>query len=611
MRAIAVSAQKDTELLVIRAVWGEPEQTAAIANGIVAIFIEANRAVNKENLIDTQVRLASRFKDVSEKWRAAETALKEFSERYNIVDVKKESEQLVAELVRIENLRIENRTRRATLVLQMQSLDGAIAQTKSKIDARRRTEEERPTEAGIQAQIDALVRQLEDARLRRLAASEIVALREDLNRARALFEEGLATKAEVDKARSEYERARLAVETDPESAQIYARIDSLRASIVTPSLARHPDDELLNNLVMKRYDAGLELVAVDRSLAGLEATAERINRTVDSLPEVSKEYARLSTETAGLTAEVKGLERMLAQAETALAKGAGDFTVISPAPIPVFPTSSNRKIIAITVSFLILLAGWGSFALYELVDRRIRSPAEARIALGARVLATLPRVDPAGLFPAEGGDPLLIEHFRLLALRLRHEVPGDGARIMIASPAAGGGRSMLAANLGLVWGRSDERVLVMETETRQSAPAWPLQSYAVRDPGAGPEQGLGDYMLYRAERFGEIVVPSLFPGMDLVPGGIEEAVPDLLGTTRFANLLDEASETYSIVLLETPPVLACADASIVAPRCDAAVLVFRARTVTPRQVRRTIEGLGATRVLGIVMTDVIPAFNRE
>jgi Mrp family chromosome partitioning ATPase len=176
------------------------------------------------------------------------------------------------------------------------------------------------------------------------------------------------------------------------------------------------------------------------------------------------------------------------------------------------------------------------------------------------------------------------------------------------SPTGSGGKSLVAANLGLVWGRSDERVLVIDTETRAKAEAWPLSTL---DTGGKDHAGLGEFLTYRAQDLEEIATQSCLPGVDLVTRGVEDSLPDLLGSNRFRDLLESVSKTYSLVMLEAPPVLGFADAAIVAKNCDAVIVCIRARSVTPREVEQAIAELGHRRVLGIIFTDVIPAFNRE
>ncbi|MEI6874766.1 MAG: hypothetical protein WCL50_06510, partial [Spirochaetota bacterium] len=295
------------------------------------------------------------------------------------------------------------------------------------------------------------------------------------------------------------------------------------------------------------------------------------------------------------------------EANTALEKGVGDFTVIAYAPVPVYPASSNRRTLVIGAAVIVLVLGWGILLLIELLDLRIRSGREAAAALGIRVLASLQRADRRNLLPGIHGEVAHAEVYRILALKIRRSLSRPGERILIASVIPDAGKSVVAANLASAWGRSDERVLVLDTETRRKVRPWALDALAAD----GLPSGLSDHLTFRAEGLGEIAHRSILPGVDLVGRGMEEALPEFLGSKRFAELLGEASGAYGLVLIEAPAVRDNADAAIIGGLCNAVILVVRSRSVTPTAVSRALDELGRERVLGIIMTDVEKAFARR
>jgi receptor protein-tyrosine kinase len=78
------------------------------------------------------------------------------------------------------------------------------------------------------------------------------------------------------------------------------------------------------------------------------------------------------------------------------------------------------------------------------------------------------------------------------------------------------------------------------------------------------------------------------------------------GKERISALLHELSEEASYVLLDTPPLLALADAFPFALAADTVLVVARNGRTTRQNaqaVRATLDGLGAERV-AIVLTDV-------
>src|SRR5204863_6191927 len=72
------------------------------------------------------------------------------------------------------------------------------------------------------------------------------------------------------------------------------------------------------------------------------------------------------------------------------------------------------------------------------------------------------------------------------------------------------------------------------------------------------------------------------------------------------DLLDELSDRYDHVLLDSPPVMPVTDARILAASCDATVLALRAEKSTRRggvYARDVLRAVGS-RILGVVVNDV-------
>ena len=78
---------------------------------------------------------------------------------------------------------------------------------------------------------------------------------------------------------------------------------------------------------------------------------------------------------------------------------------------------------------------------------------------------------------------------------------------------------------------------------------------------------------------------------------------ELLGSRQMVNLLDELRRRFSAVVIDSPPLLPVADASILAARVDGVVLVARARKTHRERVKESAELVGKVggRLLGVVL----------
>jgi Mrp family chromosome partitioning ATPase len=80
----------------------------------------------------------------------------------------------------------------------------------------------------------------------------------------------------------------------------------------------------------------------------------------------------------------------------------------------------------------------------------------------------------------------------------------------------------------------------------------------------------------------------------------------MLNSDRFAQIVKTLADRYDRVLIDSPPVIAVADAQIVAALCDVTVLVLRAHKSMRRvsmQACDSLAGVGG-RILGVVVNDV-------
>jgi hypothetical protein len=100
------------------------------------------------------------------------------------------------------------------------------------------------------------------------------------------------------------------------------------------------------------------------------------------------------------------------------------------------------------------------------------------------------------------------------------------------------------------------------------------------------------------------------PGMDnffLLPSGLRAPNPsELVGSQGFAAFLAAARERYDHVILDSTPVLAVADASIIAAQADGILCVVRVGSV-PRAALRRAKGILAaakTEFLGVCLNGV-------
>lgn len=188
------------------------------------------------------------------------------------------------------------------------------------------------------------------------------------------------------------------------------------------------------------------------------------------------------------------------------------------------------------------------------------------------------------------------EQFRTLRSRLYQSRSSQPLRtILVTSSVAGEGKTFVANNLAQAIVRQpDCRVLLIDADLRCS------KLHLMLGAPAGP--GLSDYLKGVAD---ECAVIQSEPENKLcfVAAGTKVTNPsELLSNGRLRTLLDRVGPAFDWVIVDSPPHLPLADASVIADLCDGVLLVARAG-FTPGQIaQRAGQELQARKsVLGVVL----------
>jgi capsular exopolysaccharide synthesis family protein len=277
---------------------------------------------------------------------------------------------------------------------------------------------------------------------------------------------------------------------------------------------------------------------------------------------------------------------------------------VGPQPFPIFGMGL----------FLGLAGGLGLAYLAEVSDKSFRNPEEIRRWLGLPVVGHIQHLQ-AGEESEEadaGGlalDPLLCtyyrprsreaEAYRGVRTALFFDARGGGHKVIqITSPDMADGKSTLAANLAVSIAQSGKTIVLIDADFRRPR----LHKMF----GLSPKAGLASVIAGEAE-LPDAIQPSGIPGLAILPcGPIPPNPAELLTLPRFEELLKLIKEQYDFVVIDTPPLLAVTDPSVVAPRVDGVLLTIRvSKNGKPHAMRakEILTNLGA-RVLGVVVNGV-------
>jgi tyrosine-protein kinase Etk/Wzc len=170
--------------------------------------------------------------------------------------------------------------------------------------------------------------------------------------------------------------------------------------------------------------------------------------------------------------------------------------------------------------------------------------------------------------------------------------------VAITSPAPSDGKSFLCANLAALIAESGKRVLLIDADLRRGR----LAQYLGRSPNGGLTELLtGQVDLEVAARATGV------DGLHFIAAGAYPPNPsEILTSSRFGEILARLEQEFDLVIVDTPPLLAVADAAVIAHIAGSTVLVMRSGAHTEGHVADALKKLrrARARVVGGVMNAV-------
>lgn len=196
---------------------------------------------------------------------------------------------------------------------------------------------------------------------------------------------------------------------------------------------------------------------------------------------------------------------------------------------------------------------------------------------------------------------MAVEGLRNVRAALHFSLRDTPQRVVaVTSPTAGAGKTFASVNLAVLFAEAGQRVLLIDADLRRGKVAGWL------DLQPGP--GLADVLSGRAS-LPDAVQLTAVNGLSVLPAGAPPENPsELLMSPAFGKSLQACAERFDLVMIDTPPIMAVADAALVANCVNSTLLVLRADTTMPSQVDESLKRLARAnaRLLGGILNGVVP-----
>ncbi len=294
-------------------------------------------------------------------------------------------------------------------------------------------------------------------------------------------------------------------------------------------------------------------------------------------------------------------------------------SLATPPQSPSSPKPFNDGILGLILG---LVVGSVASAVREAFDRRLRSTGDVADVLDLPILAHVGEdaMGKAGLSHSGLGalSDAEVEAFRTLRANLRFRGGGSAPKsVLVTSPMPKEGKSTVAASLAFSYALAGQKTLLIECDFRRPSLAGRL--------GIGREPGLIDFLLGHSspEEVVQLVPdalaqpvgngtsarrePSATPLAAIVAGPLPRGqTAELFETGAFAQFIEQVSQVYDVIVIDTAPLLPVADTLELIHHVDSIVLCARSAQTTRHQAMAGKSALEPTkdRVAGVVVTGV-------
>ncbi|WP_272545214.1 polysaccharide biosynthesis tyrosine autokinase [Burkholderia cepacia] len=362
-----------------------------------------------------------------------------------------------------------------------------------------------------------------------------------------------------------------------------------------------------------RFAAGHpDMQALDRQIGGAQRKIDDLSARLRAFPDIEQDELRLRRDVEVGNEMYVGVLNNIQQLKLVSAGKVGNVREVDSAPVPEEPVEPRKGLILALSAILGVMLGIMAAVARDAVFGGVKDPDDIERRTGLTVYGTIPdsaaqraaevsaarrRYVPALLANEHPYDPA-IESLKSLRTALGLALlDADNNRVLLTGPSPGIGKSFVSANLAAVMAAAGQRVLLVDADMRRGHLN---ESFDV--PGS---PGLSDVLAGHVSL--RDAMHRVSEGLDFLPTGTRSprASELLLGESTLRSL-DEMSAAYDVVIIDTPPVLAVSDASILAPHCATTFLVTRARQTTIGEIAESSKQLNriSSGLLGVLFNGV-------
>ncbi|MBC1553167.1 CpsD/CapB family tyrosine-protein kinase [Listeria booriae] len=170
--------------------------------------------------------------------------------------------------------------------------------------------------------------------------------------------------------------------------------------------------------------------------------------------------------------------------------------------------------------------------------------------------------------------------------------------IMITSPDPDSGKSLISANLAISYAALDKKTLLIDLDLRKP-------TVHKIFPECYSSYGLTG-LLKNVVKVAEAIVPADVPNLYVLPVGIAPADPAaVLNSEKMKEIYELLHGEFDRIIIDTPPVMAVADAQTISSWVDGTIMVIRNNYTKQDNAKKALQKLSVagTTIIGTIFNN--------
>lgn len=402
--------------------------------------------------------------------------------------------------------------------------------------------------------------------------------------------------------------------------------------------ANHPDVLAADSRVTATRDALLaevkniqgslkgDLNVINRQEGGVSGLFERAKKEALELNLLEIQYSKLRRQKENTEKLYSLLLERSKESDLTRRLRINNISIVDYPSVPGGPIRPNAPANVALGLMLGMILGVGAAFGRNFLDRTVKTPEDVEQVTQATFLGLIPEIDqtvdlsPSGAdgprrrrrvkAPAAGRELIVHEHpmsgtaeaARSVRTNLLFTAPDKPYRaLLVTSSGPSEGKTTVACCVAVAMAQANRRVVLVDCDLRRPRIHRIFRERNQTDLGPGLTSALLD------ESLENVAVQTEVPNLWVVPAGpIPPNPSELLQSERFKAVLAKLKTQFDLVILDSPPLVAVTDATILSTLVDGTLLVVRAFKTSKdlaRHANRILKDVGA-HMAGVVLNAV-------